>query len=129
VSGTIIRRKFTVLRPDLEPPAAVEGAAGDLEAPAHQVRRVRDLPPEPTAAELVANFAGATARWVGAGFPVVSEAVYAARTAACEACELWVAEARLGLGKCLAPGCGCTKLKRWWASEKCLHPDGPRWPE
>lgn len=68
------------------------------------------------------------ASWIKAGAPVVTEAEYAARTAACEACELWDATARLGLGKCQAPGCGCTKFKRYLATEKCKHPAGARWP-
>jgi hypothetical protein len=76
-------------------------------------------PPEPTASELAANFAGAMARWSSAGFAIVDERTYAARAAICEACPHWDARARLGLGKCCAPGCGCTKFKRWLATEKC----------
>lgn len=126
-AGKLVKSRRTVHRPDMQAPVsdapsdALEGAA------AVPVRRSR--PEEPTAAELATNFAGAMARWAAEGFPVVDQAVYAARTAACDACELWVAEARLGLGKCLAPGCGCTKLKRWLASEVCKHPDGSRWAE
>lgn len=83
---------------------------------------------EPTTLELAANFAGAVGRWSAAGFPVVSAEVCASRADACDGCELWDAKARLGLGKCRAPGCGCTSLKRWLASERCPHPGGPRWP-
>lgn len=84
---------------------------------------------EPTLVEMAGNFASATARWAGAGFPVVSAAVYAARAAACAVCPLWDADARLGLGKCQAPGCGCTSFKRYLATERCKHPSGSKWPE
>lgn len=82
---------------------------------------------EPTPAELAVNFTGAMARWIQAGVPVVTQAVYYAREAACEPCELWDAAARFGLGKCMAPGCGCTKFKRWLATEQCKHPQGSKW--
>jgi hypothetical protein len=87
------------------------------------------MPPleEPSHAELIVNVTQAGARWIAAGFPLVSDDVYAARTAACEACPLWDAAARRGLGKCNAPGCGCTKFKRWLATERCKHPEGSRW--
>lgn len=75
--------------------------------------------PEPTALELAANFTGALARWSAAGFPTVSAEAYAARGAVCDTCAHWQPQARLGLGKCAAPGCGCTSLKRWLATEKC----------
>lgn len=84
-------------------------------------------PPEPTPVEMAANFAAAVGRWVAAGAPVVSAEVYAARATACEACELWDGAARMGLGKCRAPGCGCTTFKRWLATERCKHPEGSRW--
>lgn len=74
---------------------------------------------EPTTAELASNFAGAMVRWASAGFPTVSREVYEQRGAVCGSCQHWDGEARGGLGKCNHPGCGCTKLKRWLASEKC----------
>ena len=89
---------------------------------------VPEPPPEPTMAELASNFGQAVAKWADAGLPVVSGEVYDERSAACTGCELWDATARLGLGKCNAPGCGCTKLKRWLATEQCKHPAGSRWP-
>jgi hypothetical protein len=82
---------------------------------------------EPTMLELATNFAGAMDRWARAGFPTVTAEVYAARAAACAACELWDGSARLGLGKCTAPGCGCTYFKRFLATEICRHPEGSRW--
>lgn len=80
--------------------------------------------PDPTVADLAVNFAGATARFVEAGFPIVSRADYEARREACQACPNWDAKGFLGLfGQCKA--CGCTKLKLGMATERC--PKG-RWP-
>lgn len=84
-----------------------------------------DMLEEPSLLELAQNFTSALAKWVKAGAPVVSEEVYRERSAICDACEYWEPEARLGLGKCMAPGCGCTKLKRWLSTEHC--PMG-KWP-
>jgi hypothetical protein len=84
--------------------------------------------PEPTLAELASNFVAAMSTWTKAGFPTVAREDYEARSAACSACELWDGAARLGLGTCKAPACGCTKLKRWLATAQCLHPKGSRWP-
>lgn len=82
-------------------------------------------PAEPTLAELAGNFAEAMQRWSAAGFPTVTRADFDARSAVCEPCEYWDGAARLGLGRCNVPGCGCTKLKRWLASEKCPK---DKWP-
>jgi hypothetical protein len=89
------------------------------------------VPPlsEPTPAEMAVSVTQAAGRWIAAGFPVVAQAEYDARSAACEPCPFWDGAARLGFGKCKAPGCGCTKLKRWLATEECRHPDGSRWPK
>jgi hypothetical protein len=94
------------------------------------------LPEEPTRIEMAANFSVAMGRWAAAGFPTVSAEEYALRNMACEhsgpegtACEYWDGDARWGLGKCKAPGCGCTRFKRWLATERCRHPKGSRWPE
>lgn len=81
--------------------------------------RTRIEPGEPTTLELAANFAGAMARWGAAGFATVSADTYAERAAICDACEHWDGSARAGLGKCNAPGCGCTRFKRWLATERC----------
>ena len=81
--------------------------------------------PDPTVVDLAANFATATAKWAARGFPVVDQATYAARAAICEACEYWDGAARLGLGKCRQPKCGCTRFKRWIATERCPR---ARWP-
>lgn len=117
------------LRGRLAEAAGVTSPQGDGAAPvvAASTARRSGPPPEPTPVEMAGNFAAAVSRWVAAGAPVVSSEVYAARAAACERCELWDGAARLGLGKCRAPGCGCTSLKRWLATERCKHPDGSRW--
>lgn len=81
---------------------------------------------EPTLAELASNFSTALGKWIAAGVPVVSQSLYEARAAACAACHLWDAEARAGLGKCNAPGCGCTMFKRWLATERCPLGEWPR---
>ena len=79
--------------------------------------------PEPTVAELATNagFAAwrAAAAIVNGERLLVTEAEYRTRSAVCEPCEFWDGSARAGLGKCSAPGCGCTKLKRWLATERC----------
>jgi hypothetical protein len=97
---------------------------GSLQIPAGQYTALRRqfLSPRaalPTIANLAANFAGAMTNWSKAGFAVVDEPTYKARDAICSACQYWQPAARLGMGKCNAPGCGCTKLKRWIATEKC----------
>lgn len=78
-----------------------------------------DMLEEPSPLEMAQNFVNALSNWVKAGAPVVSEEVYRERMAICEACEYWKPEARFGLGKCTAPGCGCTKLKLWLSTEHC----------
>jgi len=96
--------------------------SGELPSP---VPETVPAPPEPTLVDLATNFATATARWAAEGFPVVDQAVYAARAAACDACEYWDGAARLGLGKCKHAKCGCTRFKRWLATERCPI---ARWP-
>lgn len=81
---------------------------------------VRPVPiPEPTLAELAGNFTHAIAAWTMAGFPTVSASDYTTRAAICGRCQYWQPTARAGLGKCAHKGCGCTKLKRYLATEKC----------
>lgn len=67
-----------------------------------------------------------------AGTAQASPEVLAAREAACAACRdsgglpLWDAKGNLGLGRCLAPGCGCTRFKRRLRGAKCVL---NRWPK
>lgn len=84
-------------------------------------------PKDPTVTELAENFTAAMERWASAGFKTVTREEYDARAAACDACPYWDPNGWFGLGKCKAPGCGCTKFKRWLATEQCAHPEGSRW--
>ena len=78
---------------------------------------------EPTVADMATN--AGYAAWRAAQALLRGDAllvgadIYAARADACNACEYWDASARLGLGKCKHAKCGCTKFKRWMATEKC----------
>lgn len=108
---------------DLLAASTVDGETVEMDPKVHETLRAKhirpDPAPEPTLAELASNFTTATARWAAAGFTVVNAADYAARSTACEACEFWDGAARLGLGKCGHAKCGCTRFKRWLATEKC----------
>jgi len=86
---------------------------------------INEPPADPTPAELATNFAAAMHRWASSGFSTVSSELYAGRAAVCAGCDQWDASARFGLGKCNAPGCGCTRFKQWLATERC--PLG-KWP-
>jgi hypothetical protein len=106
--------------------ASVDGDVVTLDQESYRILSARyrgasadSRPLEPTAAELAANFSSAIARWTATGFPVVSRVIYDARAAVCAQCEFWDAAARLGLGKCGHKKCGCTKMKRWLATEQC----------
>jgi hypothetical protein len=78
---------------------------------------------EPTVIDLATRAAYAAWRAAAAALHgervLVTEDEYAARSVACESCPHWDGAARAGLGKCNAPNCGCTKLKRWLATETC----------
>lgn len=78
---------------------------------------------EPSAVDLATRAAFAAwraARAAAHGAAVLVDAdTYAARTSACTACTYWDGSSRLGLGTCNHHGCGCTKLKRWLATERC----------
>ena len=79
----------------------------------------RNRPEDPSIAELATRAAEALGRWAIAGFKVCSEEQVANRLSICRSCEYFDEKARLGLGKCKAPGCGCTKLKLHLATESC----------
>jgi len=84
----------------------------------------QDFPKEPTLAEMTANFTQAVAGWAKAGFKVVQKEVFDSRHATCKACEYWLPDARLGIGKCRK--CGCSIYKLWMATSACpLNP--PKW--
>ena len=71
----------------------------------------------------------AVREWNRQGRPITPKPILILRTAACESCELYNKDGNWGLGECRAPGCNCTRVKRWLANEKCPHPNGPRWPQ
>jgi hypothetical protein len=110
--------------------ALAAGGAAEAEQARQSARPQRRpaIPGEPDAMEMATNFGKAMGGWVAAGFPVVTQAQYDQRGTICEACSYWDGSANVGLGKCKAPGCGCTKFKRWLATETCKHPQGSRWP-
>lgn len=124
-----VAQKFTVIRADMT--GAPRGAV--LPQKPHPRTTIKvpgwtgDLP-EPDAAEMAVNLGKAAVKWVAAGFPVVTQAQYDERSAICGPCEYWDGAANLRFGKCKAPGCGCTKFKRWLATEQCKHPQGSKWP-
>lgn len=85
---------------------------------------------EPTVMDLATRAAYAAWRATTAALHservLVTEAEYGARATICDGCEHWDGAARFGLGKCNAPGCGCTKFKRWLATENCPL---KKWPK
>jgi hypothetical protein len=117
-------RRLVIIRPDLNVPITYLGTPAEAQAAAEPLK-------EPTLVELANNFRAAMARWAAAGVPLVDQAGYDARAAACGACvhpdgrPMFDTKARFGLGKCRAPGCGCTSLKRWLATETCVL---GKWP-
>lgn len=78
---------------------------------------------KPGMATKAKHAAQATARIVRAaasGQPVrVSADELKRRDDICNACELWKPSGNLGMGECTHPQCGCTKLKRGFATETC----------
>lgn len=78
----------------------------------------------PAAAKL-RNLGRAVRRWAAAGLPLADRATRRSRAALCASCKHWCPTGNLGLGECLAPGCGCTRAKWWLATERC--PLG-KWP-
>lgn len=51
------------------------------------------------------------AKWVAAGFPIVSGEDLELRKGVCATCEFWSANAFGGLGKCGKCGCSGVKLR------------------
>lgn len=80
--------------------------------------------PLPTRAQLLADYASATAEWTARHRPVLSPEACATRAAACQGCE-WTA-LREDCHHCDHPERKCAKLFLWLPAEACrLH----RWPE
>lgn len=128
IQGIQISRKVSIERPDLTGRPGGPARSIGQQKPYRGTTIKVPVEPEPDAAEMAVNITKAAAAWIAKGMPVVTQAEYDARGAICEPCEYWDGKARLGLGKCKAPGCGCTKFKRWLATEICKHPQGPKWP-
>lgn len=79
----------------------------------------REPLPEPTFAEEIGHAGTALAKWIAAGIPIATPEVRAIRYEICLRCEYWSNRARFGMGKCRHPGCGCTRLKLKFATERC----------
>lgn len=99
-------------------PIRVRQPGEKIERPQNPPQKLKRLE-MPTALEMTTNFAGAMLRWSLSGFQTVTREQYDARIAVCNTCPHWDAAARKGLGKCSAPGCGCSKFKHWLVTEKC----------
>ncbi len=82
----------------------------------------REPLPEPTFLEEIGHGGTALVKWIAAGRPIAPPEIRAIRYEICLGCQYWSNKARFGLGKCRHPGCGCTRLKFRWATERC--PDG-----
>lgn len=119
LKGKLVRRTYAPGRGPREP---IDPQPGPLRP---EATVIREQLKEPSPAEMAQNFVGAMAKWASSGFALVPREVYEARTAICLACEFWDGAARLGLGKCKAPGCGCTGMKRFLVTEKCPK---DKWP-
>ena len=69
------------------------------------------------------NLVKATARVIEASFErneiFVNKEEKERRMNICNACNMWKPSGNLGMGECTHEKCGCTKLKRGLATEKC----------
>jgi hypothetical protein len=86
------------------------------------------LNPSPERASLpkkARRLGAALVRWTRGGWALAERRARAGRRAACLACPYWRSGGNLGMGECTAPGCGCSRFKRWLATERC--PLG-KWP-
>ena len=78
-----------------------------------------DFKTPPSFMRMAQNFGQAMVAWQSTGYATVSEDVYNQRKDTCLKCPFWSDAARMGLGRCSHPGCGCSKLKRHLASGTC----------
>ena len=87
------------------------------------VQEVRHEPaptrPRPTVLQMSFNLTKAVAGWVRSGLKIASQEKFDARLEICRGCDLWDEKARMGLGFCKHPHCGCTKAKHWLESSVC----------
>lgn len=73
----------------------------------------------PSVKAIVGNLFSALAREFKGGFKVVAKNIFESRLTTCRSCPYWEDDARMGLGKCNHPKCGCTRLKLHLASQSC----------
>lgn len=73
----------------------------------------------PSVSAIASNFFAALVRTAKDGFKTVPQATFEERLTICRSCPYWDDKARLGVGKCNHPECGCTKLKLHLASQVC----------
>jgi hypothetical protein len=74
---------------------------------------------EPNLAEMAINASKSLIISAASGFATVTDEQANERREICLSCQFWSPEGNLGLGKCRAPGCGCTYIKWKLATEKC----------
>lgn len=102
----------------------IERYAGGIVIPGTPQPPLEPLPP-PTLADMADHLGGALVKWAARGFPIAPREERLARLRMCEGgpgqprCQHWKPAARLGLGKCNHPSCGCTRAKTFLATEKC----------
>jgi hypothetical protein len=67
------------------------------------------------------NLGAALVEWGAGGFAMASEETRLKRRAICEQCPQgrWNPSGNLGLGECMHPKCGCSKLKWFLATSRC----------
>lgn len=97
----------------------------------HRIEPAPAAPPAPTPLGSIRFASQATglvttlSAWASAGCPVVPDAVYAQRLAACQSCPQWRATGWFGTGSCRL--CGCGRLKLRLATAQCPATP-PQWP-
>lgn len=79
----------------------------------------KEIPVLPSLSTKYRRLGVALKTWHDAGMPVANRQTRKHRATVCKACPHWLPGGNLGLGECRAPGCGCTSLKRWLATERC----------
>ena len=73
----------------------------------------------PTMTEMAANLIRHTSDIAKSGFRLAPEDIVEARLSTCRRCAYWDESARLGLGKCNHPQCGCSKAKHIFSASRC----------
>lgn len=84
---------------------------------AHRLSVLSGAPQKPTSK--FTNLKTAMKKWVASGCQLAPRQQRKIRIAICSVCPHWNGDGNIGLGECLAPGCGCTRAKVWLATERC----------